>query len=402
MTFPLVRNLSALYVIKVAKWMNLVMPIIVLFYQSNGLTMQDIFTLKAIYSIALMVLEIPTGYFADVAGRKTSIFLGSLFGFAGYMIYATSSGFWEFVVAETVLGTGMSLVSGADSAMLYDSLSTAGKQSKYTRYEGRIISLGNFAEALAGIVGGIIAVVSLRMPFFIQSGVAFLAVPAALMLREPPVRGPLRKPGFRDIGSIVMLVMRGDRRLFWNTMFSAMTGVSTLTMAWFVQPWMIGTGIRISLFGVVWAALNLTVGLTAMVAWRIDDWLGARKTTILFTFTLITGWFGLALTVAGWLPAGDMLLITAGLVFLLLFYSGRGVATPTLRNYINIITSSDIRATVLSVRNFLIRGFFAILGPLFGYLTDAISLAVALGAAGVIFSLLTLFTLYFFLRHQPP
>jgi MFS family permease len=120
--FPLRRNLTCLYLVKIAKWMNLVMPIIVLFYQSNGMTMQDIFTLQAVYSVTLMFLEIPTGYFADFAGRRTSIFLGSILGFGGFLIYSLSSGFWEFVVAETILGVGMSLVSGADSAMLYDSL----------------------------------------------------------------------------------------------------------------------------------------------------------------------------------------------------------------------------------------------------------------------------------------
>ena len=69
--FSLSRNLSCLYLVKVAKWMNLVMPIIVLFYKSNGMSMQDIFTLQAVYSFTLMMLEIPTGYFADLAGRRT-------------------------------------------------------------------------------------------------------------------------------------------------------------------------------------------------------------------------------------------------------------------------------------------------------------------------------------------
>ena len=141
--FSLRRNLSSLYLVKVAKWMNLVMPIIVLFYKSNGMSMQDIFTLQAVYSFTLMVFEIPTGYFADTAGRRTSILIGSVFGFGGYLIYSLSAGFWQFAVAETILGCGMNLVSGADSAMLYDSLMSAGKSGKYTRYEGRISSIGN-------------------------------------------------------------------------------------------------------------------------------------------------------------------------------------------------------------------------------------------------------------------
>ncbi len=388
MSFSLKRNLSALYVVKVAKWMNLIMPVVVLFYKSNGMSMQDIFTLQAVYSVTLMVLEIPTGYFADTAGRKTSIFVGSLFGFTGYLIYSASAGFWQFALAETILGVGMSLISGADSAMLYDSLASAGATGKYTRYEGRMTSIGNFAEAFAGIIGGLLAVISLRTPYVFQAGIAFLAVPAALFLREPPVHGNIRKPGLRNISSIVVMVLHGDRKLFWNTVFSAVTGVSTLTMAWFAQPFFIQAGLRVSLFGVIWAVLNLSVGLAAMYAWRVESNMGPRRIVILFTFILVLGYFGLAL-------AGIW-----GFLFLLMFYVARGLATPVLRNYINILTTSDVRATVLSVRNFLIRALFAILGPFYGLVTDRFGLSSALLMAGVIFGGMSSISLFFFLRYR--
>ena len=387
--FSLQRNLFSLYIVKVAKWMNLVMPVIVLFYKSNGMTMQDIFTLQAIYSVTLMVLEIPTGYFADIAGRRTSILLGSVFGFGGYLLYSTSAGFWQFMVAETILGVGMSLVSGADSAMLYDSLASAGVSEKYTRYEGRITSIGNFAEALAGIMGGLLAAISLRTPYFFQAGIAFLAIPAAILLREPPVHGNIRKPGFRDISAIVAKVLHGDRKLFWNTVFSAVTGVSTLTMAWFAQPFFIRCGLKVTFFGIAWALLNLSVGLAAMYAWRAETRLGPRRTVVLFTFFLLLGYFGLAFS--------GML---TGFIFLLMFYLARGIATPTLRNYINVITSSDVRATVLSVRNFIIRGLFAILGPFYGLMTDRFGLSTALMLAGMIFGVLSGVSLFFFLKYR--
>jgi MFS family permease len=389
MPFPYQRNLFALYFVKVAKWMNLVMPVIVLFYQSNGMTMQDIFTLQAVYSVTLMVLEIPTGYFADIAGRRTSILLGAILGFSGYLVYAVSGGFWEFMVAETILGVGMSLVSGADSAMLYDSLLAVKRDELYTRYEGRITSIGNFGEAFAGILGGLLASVTLRTPYYFQAAIAFAAIPAALFLIEPPVHGPIRKPALRDVFSIVRKVLHGDRKLFWNTMFSAVTGASTLTMAWFAQPYFSQIGLTVSWFGVAWAILNLSVGLTAIYAWRIEKRLGARVTVLLFTLLLLSGYLGLALLDSA-----------AGLILLLLFYLARGLATPTLRNYINRITTSDIRATVLSVRNFVIRLLFAILGPFYGWITDKWGLSTALLSAGAIFAIMSGVSLYFFLKYK--
>ena len=55
---------------KVSKWFTLIMPIIVLFYEENGLGLKDIFLLKSVYSIVLVSLDIPTGYLADAWGRK--------------------------------------------------------------------------------------------------------------------------------------------------------------------------------------------------------------------------------------------------------------------------------------------------------------------------------------------
>ena len=53
------QNITALYLIKVSKWFTLIMPIIVLFYEENGLGLKDIFLLKSVYSIVLVSLDIP-------------------------------------------------------------------------------------------------------------------------------------------------------------------------------------------------------------------------------------------------------------------------------------------------------------------------------------------------------
>ena len=84
----------------------LYMPIIVLFYQENGLSLRDVLTLQAIYSIAIIVLEIPSGYLADVWGRKNTIILGAILGTLGFAVYSFSYGFLGFLIAELILGIG--------------------------------------------------------------------------------------------------------------------------------------------------------------------------------------------------------------------------------------------------------------------------------------------------------
>ncbi len=389
MTFSVKRNLTALYLVKIAKWMNLVMPVIVLFYKSNGLTMKDIFLLQSVYSLTLMTLEIPTGYFADRAGRKTSILIGAILGFAGYLAYSFSFGFWQFVIAEVILGVSQSLVSGADSAMLYDTLAASKQKDRYTQLEGRVTSIGNFGEAFAGIIGGLLAVSSLRTPFYVQTCVALIAVPAAIMLAEPPGKSIKIKPRLGEIRSIIFSVLHGNVKLKWNTFFSAITGAATLTMAWFAQPFFGQIKIPVPMYGVLWAVLNLGVGIAAVYAWRFEKKFGASLTVIVFTLAIFSSYILLP-----FMPG------YTGLAILLVFYLARGLATPTLRNYINIITTSEVRATVLSVRNFLIRLIFAITGPLWGWMTDRYSLRTAIISAGLIYGFFALISMYFFLKHR--
>ncbi len=389
MTFSVKRNLTALYLVKIAKWMNLIMPVIVLFYKSNGLTMKDIFLLQSVYSLTLMVLEIPTGYFADRVGRKTSILFGAVLGFTGYLAYSFSFGFWQFVVAEVILGVSQSLVSGADSAMLFDTLAAAKQKDKYTQLEGRVTSIGNFGEAVAGIIGGLLAVSSLRTPFYVQTCVALIAVPAAILLTEPPIKTIKIKPRLNEIISIIYSVLHGNLKLKWNTFFSAITGAATLTMAWFAQPYFGQLRVPVSMYGVLWAVLNLSVGIAAVYAWRFEKKYGAARTVIIFTLTIFCSYLLLPL-----MPG------YSGLAVLLLFYLARGLATPTLRNYINLITTSEVRATVLSVRNFLIRLIFAVTGPFWGWITDKYSLQTAIISAGITYGFLALISMYFFLKHK--
>lgn len=389
MAFSVQRNLIALYLVKIAKWMNLIMPVIVLFYKSNGLTMQDIFLLQSAYSFTIMILEIPTGYLADKIGRRQSILIGASLGVAGYLVYSISFGFWLFVLAEVILGVSQSLVSGADSAMLFDTLAAGKQNEKYTRMEGRITSIGNFGEALAGIIGGLLAVTSLRTPFYVQACVAFIALPAAFMLKEPPLKIARAKPGFKEVQTILLSVLHGNRKLKWNTFFSAIIGASTLTMAWFAQPYFGQIRLPVSVYGVVWAVLNLSVGIAAMYAWKFECRFGIPKTVKIFT-VLIFGTFLLLTLMPGYV----------GLLLLLIFYLARGLATPTLRNYINIITTSEVRATVLSVRNFLIRLIFAVTGPIWGWLTDKYSLKIATLSAAIIYGIIAFISLYYFLKHK--
>lgn len=365
------KNTLQLFLIKIAKWFNLVMPIVVLFYQENGLSMSQIFILKSIYSIAMVATELPSGYLADVWGCRRTILLGAIMGTLGILIYSLSSDFISFIMAEIILGVGFSFISGADSAMLYDSLKAENREDEYIKYEGRITSGGNFAEALAGVAGGLLAAISLRTPYYFQIFIAASGIPAAFLLKEPQHVLERTRLKMKEILSIVKLTYK-QPEMRSAILISSFTGAATLTYAWFVQPYFQKAGVPVSVFGILWTLLNLSAGVFSMYSYRIERLLGQKNTLLLIVIFISLGFILTSVEIS-----------MAGIAILFGFYMVRGIATPVLKDYINQYTDSKVRATILSVRNFEIRIIFAAVGPILGYLTDTFSLQTALLIAGI-------------------
>ena len=384
--FP--KNTIQLYLIKIAKWFNLIMPIVVLFYQENGLSMSQIFILKSVYSIAMVSTELPSGYLADVWGCRKTILFGAILGTLGILIYSFSSDFYSFMFAEIVLGIGFSFISGADSALLYDSLKAENREDEYIKYEGRITSAGNFAEALAGVAGGLLATISLRTPYYFQIFVAAIAIPAAFFLKEPQHVLDRTRLKMKEILSIVKLTYK-QPEMRSAILISSLTGAATLTYAWFVQPYFQEAGVPVSVFGILWTLLNLSAGVFSMLSYRVERFLGKRN-SLLFIVVFIS--LGFILT--------SLEISLAGIAILFGFYMVRGIATPVLKDQINQYTDSKVRATILSVRNLEIRIIFAAVGPVLGYLTDTFSLQTALMVTGIIYFGTAMWSILPFLKKQ--
>ena len=354
------HNIIKLYLLKALKWFMIVMPIIVLFFESKGLSLTQIMILQGTYSLFVALFEIPSGFFADIYGRKNSILIGSIFLFLGYVIFSFFSGFNEFLFAEILLGIGGSLISGADSAILYDTLLEIKEDNEYTKIEGKTYAIGNFSEGIAGILGGFLAMTSINLPVYIQTIVMFLSIPVAMTLVEPKSSYKLAK-SFNSVITVVKDTFINNRKLRWYIIYSSSMGIATLSIAWFVQPFLMEIETPILYYGIIWAFLNFTAGITSYYSHLFNN----DNLLIYTSLTMIISLILLGLYVSYF-----------GLIFIIIIYLLRGVITPNLRNLININSTSERRATVLSLRSFVIRLSFAIIAPILGYITDLYDISV--------------------------
>jgi len=385
------HNIQKLYTFRALRDAMVVMPIITLFFQENGLSMQDIFVLQAVFAVTMVLFEIPSGFLSDIIGHRKSLVLGSALTVLGVSVYVFAYGFWLIMLAEIILGIGYAFFSGADSALLYNSLTVLGRESEHKKIESRLLSIGGISAAVGGVLGGLLATISLRIPFIIEVLIVLPMVPLALSFTEPAIKRlkTSRKDIWKDMKKIIHYSLHGHKKLKWIILYAAAINTSTLVFVWMMQPYWKLVGVPLVWFGVLWAVLNLAIAVFAPLAHNLEDMIGLRKSLVLFVMLVAITYF-----ILGAFP----LLYTVPVI--LVFYFVRAVQQPILRDYVHKIIESDVRATVLSIQALAGRSLYIIVGPIIGYMIDTFSLPSALIISGALFFVLGIIPLLFLWKHK--
>ena len=162
-------NVRLLIVFAAFQFILFPIPIITLFWKDQiGMSLADIMVLQAIFGLAVVLFEFPSGYLADRVGYRRSLLVGATLLMAGWLVYTRAESFWAIAVAETVLGAASAFMSGADRALLWVSLESAGRAGQYTRWDGRIRAVSQSAEAMSAAAGGWLYAAGPRWPFWLR------------------------------------------------------------------------------------------------------------------------------------------------------------------------------------------------------------------------------------------
>ncbi|SDL12050.1 MFS transporter [Nonomuraea jiangxiensis] len=146
----------------------LIYPIYALLFDDAGLSVAETSSLFVIWSVTGMVLEIPSGAWADAVSRRLLLCLGPLLAGLGYALWILYPSYWVFALGFVLWGAQGALVSGAYEALAYEELERRGEKDRYVVVMGRATSIGLVGSAAA---------IGLAVPVFAGGG--YLAVGAA-------------------------------------------------------------------------------------------------------------------------------------------------------------------------------------------------------------------------------
>lgn len=354
------RNIKTYYFYSTFSELLILGPIIVLFLIAKGLSFTEIMMLQSISSIAIVVFDVPTGGIADKIGRKKSILLGAALTAIGLCFYIVGKSFFLFILAEVTFSLGASFKSGADNAMIYDSLKTLGREKEFQLVEGKARSYSLYAQGIGAIVASFVYEINSNLPLIVSVFFMLVTIVIALRFKEPQIEG---KKESKDI-SYFEQIRESSKFIFSHekikaiVIFTMMFFIFYRTAFWYYQPYMEAVKIPIKYFGVLFFIFNMVAGFASKNSHIIMQKTKPRTLTFMASLMIIS--FGILGFVKVW----------AGVFGILLQQVARGIYRPVTTKYLNKNIPSDKRATILSFQSFAANISVAIAFPIMGILKD--------------------------------
>ena len=366
-------------------------PVFTILFLDYGLSIEQFALLNTVWAITIVCCEVPSGALADLLGRKRLLVLTSvlmiieLSVIAFVPISSINVVFWAFFINRILSGLAEAMASGADEAIAYDSLVQDGNPGDWPK----VLSLQMRLKALAGIIS-MTAGAMLYDPDVVNTLLAFLGM-SITVSQEVSMRFPVYLTlvlGFFSVWATLGMREVSEERDSDPQPISMTTVWQAGRVTWQAGLWIMATpfAMAVILFGMMYDhVLRMIITLTSqyfrlillpeasfglimamlsilgLLIPRVAEYMVAK-----FSPQQNCLWLGLITFLALWGLTGfvpylgiiPIALVTIGLMLTAFFTS----------HYLNLIASSEQRATVLSFKGLAFNLGYGLIGILFALL----------------------------------
>lgn len=393
------RNINLMLLYKFLKGLMFYLPIYTLYLQKELFTVFNVTLIVAIGSISIIIFEVPSGAIADLFGRKKTIVLSSIISVFSLIFLLIGGNISMFIVYNILISLAQSLLSGTDTAIIYDTLKGSDKKKElFALSESplqfkelpddlklsfkKIIGLNNsmwpLGASISSLIGGFLATKSLRLPIIVTVIPFTLSVIIALLLEEPNYEKETHKNVFKHINESIKISLKSKQLLlllFIGFIFFASGEVAHKLKPIFYES----KGLPIESFGIIYMIMFATGFLGAYYSDWFSRKIGDKNTLILSVITRST-LFIVATLITG---LGSALLIAITSFFWM-------VRWPIITDLINKEFKSKNRATIISFNNLIRHLGVVIFAPILGLMSDLFNInlvfqiSIGMGLIGLI------------------
>ena len=266
------RNLSLVIAESALTGGVMSMSIITPFFYSIGLSNAQISLTQIIFTIVVIVFNLPTGYLADRLSRKWANIIGDFGHVALFLFYATVKNFWSIVIFESLIGIMSSLSNGVDQALIKHFSRQLATHTNQPAAEvlklktAKATAYRQICNLVLLLLGGPIGAISLRLALALSGTNYFIGGVISLFVQDDSEKlTPTHQNPLRDMWSIARSAL-ADQPLRWRMFAHAVGREMTHCIIWIATPLLMQVGVPIASASLVWAANTLLAVVGAHLA----------------------------------------------------------------------------------------------------------------------------------------
>ncbi len=247
-------------------------PIISIFWNSIGMNQTDIGFVQMMFTIVIVLLDIPMGYLADRFNRKVLNIVGDIGVALTFIYYAFSKNMYMAILSECLLGVCMSMTNGVDQAFIKNNADKIDKTGKlFKKLNSQIYTYRYSAMFIVMLIGGIISKYSLRLavgisflPYFIGGIVAFFIKDDSKKIESN------HKNMLKDMCFNVKEILK-DKKVRNYLLAYVIGSEITHPQIWVFTPLMIMVGVPIEIVSLGWILTQIFQILGAKLAEKLVE-----------------------------------------------------------------------------------------------------------------------------------
>jgi len=182
--------------------------------QVAGLSISQIGFAAAAASVATILFETTTGFWADTYGRRAAARIGALLCAIGSVLFVVFPNLLGIISASVTLAMGYAFLNGSMAALIHDSLVVLNKVSDFPRIASRAQSLSLVVNAIIVAVAPMLYPIDSRLPFLVGALAYLVLLSLASLLTEPPVKHDESTEKLSFVKAVRLLVNRNTILFF--------------------------------------------------------------------------------------------------------------------------------------------------------------------------------------------
>ena len=214
-------------------------PVLTLVLCSHGANLSTVPVFLGIFAVTVMVLEVPSGVFADLKGRKNTFLMSHIFIWLSFFTIFRGNSPLFLALGNVFLGMGRAFGTGSMEALEIDQYIEKNGESHLPEINSLLAKLDNFGLAAGALLGGYLGYVdsdySLNLTFLLLAE-AVLILMAIFFVKEKGIKSKKPKQNLLNGFSEMVKNIRRSRILCVICGMAAVLGFLLAAVETYWQP----------------------------------------------------------------------------------------------------------------------------------------------------------------------